>query len=176
MTSSPSNVAIRAADFDDLKPIVDIYNHYVEHTPFTFDIETFTPEMRQDWFAQFSPGTRYQIFVAHTRGNILGYATSQPLKQKRAYETSVETSIYLKPGAEGQGLGAKLYGTLLDALAEQDVHRAYGLVVVPNEASVALHLRLGFRACSVFEEIGRKFGSYHDVQWFERPIPAREDV
>jgi phosphinothricin acetyltransferase len=166
-----TNITLRHGEAQDLAAIVEIYNRYVLETPVTFDVDPFEVEDRRDWFAQFAPGTRHQIFVAEQGNDILGYATSQPLKPKQAYETSVETSIYLKQGAEGQGLGHKLYSALLTALEQADVHRAYGLVVVPNEASVALHIKHGFRPCSVFKEIGRKFGKFHDVQWFERPVP-----
>ena len=166
-----TDIIIRYGEAHDLASIVEIYNFYVTQTPVTFDVEPFEVEDRRDWFAQFAEATRHQIFVAEKAGNILGYATSQPLKPKQAYETSVETSIYLKQAAAGQGLGHKLYSKLLNALERADVHRAYGLLVVPNEASVALHLKHGFRPCSVFTEQGRKFGKYHDVQWFERPVP-----
>ena len=101
---------------------------------------------------------------------ILGYATSSPFRPKAAYATSVETSIYLAPDAGGRGIGTLLYKQLFDALATQDVHRAYAGITLPNEASVRIHERFGFRRIGVYEEVGRKFGRYYDVAWFEKRL------
>jgi phosphinothricin acetyltransferase len=84
--------------------------------------------------------------------------------------TSVETSIYLAPEATGRGMGTDLYAALFAALAEEDLHRAYAGVTLPNTASVALHRKFGFRSIGVYREVGRKFGKYWDVEWFEKPL------
>jgi phosphinothricin acetyltransferase len=102
---------------------------------------------------------------------VLGYATSSPFRPKPGYLTSVETSVYLRPDATGHGLGTLLYRAVFDALAGQDLHRAYAGVALPNDASVRLHERLGFREIGTFVEVGRKFGRYWDVLWFERSLP-----
>ena len=73
--------------------------------------------------------------------------------------------------AGGEGLGTALYGRLLDELSEEPtVHRAYGGVALPNEASIALHQRFGFKRMGTFSEVGFKFGRYWDVVWFERAL------
>jgi phosphinothricin acetyltransferase len=83
----------------------------------------------------------------------------------------VETTVYLDPGAVGQGIGIALYRELLRRLAVEPVHRAVAGVALPNPASLALHLRLGFTSVGVFTQIGYKHGRYIDVEWFERPLP-----
>ena len=75
-----------------------------------------------------------------------------------------------RPRRDGRGLGALLYGALLPALEDEDLHRAYGGVALPNPASVALHERFGFREAARYSEQGRKFGRYWDVVWLERPL------
>jgi len=82
----------------------------------------------------------------------------------------VETSVYLAPVESGRGLGRKLYQNLLDALAREDVHRAFGGIALPNEPSVGLHLALGFRHVGTYREVGRKFDRYWDVAWYERAL------
>lgn len=166
---------IRPAARTDLPGITDIYNHYVETSHATFDTETFTPAARRQWFDQFD-GLRHQCWVATDHGQsgsaitIVGYATSQQLKPKAAYGTSVEVSVYIAAGATGRGTGAALYRALIPNLEDQDIHRAYAIIALPNEASVALHQQFGFRQVACLSEVGRKFGRYWDVIWMEREI------
>ncbi|MGW6458555.1 N-acetyltransferase family protein [Streptomyces sp. NPDC055078] len=101
---------------------------------------------------------------------LLGYATSGPLRPKAAYSTSVEVSVYCAPEAAGRGIGTLLYTSLFDALAEEDVHRAYAGITQPNEASVRLHTRFGFRPIGTYGEVGRKFGRYWDITWYEKSL------
>lgn len=103
-------------------------------------------------------------------GRILGYATSSGFRPKPAYATSVEVSVYLAPGAGGRGVGTLLYEALFRALAGEDLHRAYAGVAQPNEASVRLHERFGFRHVGTYREVGRKFGRYWDVAWYEKDL------
>jgi phosphinothricin acetyltransferase len=165
---------IRFAESDDLNRLVEIYNHYVVETHITFDTEPFAVTERIQWFNQFSETGRYRLLVADVAGQIAGYASSTPFKPRAAYNTSVETTIYLDPDHMGQGLGGQLYTRLLDQLvAEESVHRAYGGVALPNDASVALHRKLGFRHAGSYHEVGFKFDKYWDVDWFERDVSGQ---
>ncbi|MCA6094864.1 N-acetyltransferase family protein [Streptomyces sp. SCA3-4] len=168
--SSTAGVRIRPAATADLDELTEIYNHYVVHTPITFDIEPVTAAARRAWLEARPAAGRHRLLVAEEAGKVLGYAASGPFRDKQAYETSVETSVYLAPHATGRGLGALLYGALFDALAGEDVHRAYAGVTQPNAASMRLHERFGFRPVGVFEGVGRKFGSYWDVAWLEKRL------
>ncbi len=161
-----SDIVIRRVHPDDLPALLAIYNHYVVHTPVTFDIEPRTLEQRQLWLDTFAPAGRHQCFVADDNGNAIGWACSGRFKEKAAYDTSVETSVYLAPGQQGKGLGRRLYRTLFDALAKEDVHRAFGGVTQPNEASVGLHLAMGFSHVGTYREVGRKLGKFWDVAWY----------
>ena len=105
-----------------------------------------------------------------TAGVAIGWASSGPFKDRAAYDTSVETSVYLAPGEQGQGAGRRLYQTLFDALAREDVHRAFGGIALPNEASVGLHLAMGFHHVGTYSEVGRKFGQFWDVAWYEKGL------
>ncbi len=165
---SANGYDVRPAKQNDLHEIVDIYNYYVENTHFTFDIEPFTVEARSAWWAQFD-NKRYQCWVI-TDGTLQGYACSTPFKSKRAYETSVEVSVYLDVGATGHGLGGKLYERLFNELSDQDVHRAYAGIALPNEPSVKFHERFGFSVVATYNEVGRKFERYWDVAWYEKRL------
>jgi phosphinothricin acetyltransferase len=162
---------IREARTEDLPRLLDIYNHYVEHTHITFDTEPISFEARRIWFGAFANEGPYRLLVAEANGQVLGYASSCEFRIKPAYARSVETSIYLEPDDCGSGCGSALYASLLEALDEESaVHRAYGGVALPNEASIALHQRFGFKRVATFSEVGFKFGRYWDVAWFERAL------
>jgi phosphinothricin acetyltransferase len=162
---------VRAAQPADLPALTDIYNHYVLTGAVTFDTTQFTVEQRQEWFSHYAATGPHRLLVAVDGDDVLGYLTSSPFRAKPAYATSVETSVYLRPDATGRGLGTLLYQAVFAALAEEDVHRAYAGVALPNDASLALHERLGFREVGTYVEVGRKFGRYWDVRWFERQLP-----
>jgi len=166
-----TDTTIRRAAPADLPALLDIYNHYVLNTPITFDIEPRTWDQRREWFSQFSGAGRYQCFVPVKNGKAVGWVCSARFKEKEAYATTIETSIYLAPGETGQGLGRRLYGTLFDAIAGEDIHRVFAGTTLPNEASVNLHKAMGFRLVGVQPEVGRKFGKFWDVALFFRDDP-----
>lgn len=159
---------IRPGDRSDLPAINTIYNRYVVETPVTFDVTPLSLAEHEAWFEQFGPRGPHRLFVATVGPDIAGFACSKQFRHKEAYGTSVETTIYLAPIFSGRGLGKRLYGQLVTALIDEDVHRAYAGITLPNDASIALHERLGFRAVGTYEEVGRKLGSYWSVRWFEK--------
>jgi phosphinothricin acetyltransferase len=163
------DILIRSAVRADLPRLTEIYNHYVVHTPVTFDLEPYTIEQRDAWFGQFAASGRYRLFVAEENGSLLGYAGSTRFRPKAAYETTIETTIYCAPQAMGKGIGSRLYAALFDALKGEDLWRYVAGYTLPNPASKALHDRFGFKLVGVFTENGRKFGRYWDVAWNERP-------
>lgn len=163
-------VSVRPARVDDLDAIVEIYNHYVLHSPTTFDVDPVTVEERRRWFEHYSPEGPYRLLVAQKDGLPVGYATSSLHRPKPAYRTSVETSIYLSPTVVGEGLGSLLYGELFRCLEGEALHRAYAGITLPNPASLALHHRFGFRSVGIFQEVGFKHGRYWSVQWMEKDL------
>jgi len=108
--------------------------------------------------------------VAEAGGEIQGYAYGSSHRARAAYRWSVETSAYVREGHRGRGLGTCLYGELLPRLAALGYCNAYAGIALPNEGSQALHRRAGFEPVGVFRRVGRKFGSWHDVAWWQRPL------
>lgn len=161
-------IVIRSALGADLPRLTEIYNHYVIHTPVTFDIEPYSIERRQAWFQQFAEAGRYRLLVAEDGGIVVGYAGTTRFRPKAAYETTVETTIYCAPEAIGKGIGRRLYQALFRALQDEDIHRFVAGFALPNPGSAALHEHFGFKLVGVFTQNGRKFGKYWDVAWMER--------
>ena len=164
-------ISVRPAALDDLPALTAIYNHYIVNTTITFDVQPFDPEQRRAWFEDHAATGRHRLLVAvDADGSVLGYTTTSRWRPKAAYDTTVESSVYCRPDAVGRGIGRRLYAALFEALAAEDIHRIVAGIGQPNPASVALHEGFGFRRVGVFESVGRKFGQYWDVAWFERPL------
>ncbi|MFE9647137.1 GNAT family N-acetyltransferase [Streptomyces sp. NPDC006365] len=172
MPSERTEVLVRPGVESDLAALTDLYNHYVRETPITFDTAVFTPEERRPWLLSHPEDGPHRLKVAVEVDSqlILGYATSSLYRMKPAYGTSVEVTIYLAPDAGGRGIGTLLYKSLFEDLASEDLHRAYAGITQPNEASVRLHERFGFRYVGTYREVGRKFGRYWDVAWYEKEL------
>ncbi|MFC5953428.1 GNAT family N-acetyltransferase [Streptomyces pratens] len=176
MASEHAKTQVRPGSEGDLTALTDLYNQYVRETAITFDTTVLTPEERRPWLLSHPVDGPYRLMVATAAtatGNserILGYATSSPFRAKPAYATSVETTVYVAPDAGGRGIGTLLYTALFEALAGEDLHRAYAGIAQPNEASTRLHQRLGFRHTGTYREVGRKFGRYWDVAWYEKEL------
>ena len=166
-----TDTTIRRAEPADLPALLDIYNHYVLNTAITFDIEPRTLAQRREWLDGFSGTGKYQCFVPVRDGKPVGWVCSSRFKEKEAYATTIETSIYLAPGETGKGMGRRLYETLFDAISGEDIHRVFAGATLPNDASIGLHKAMGFRQIGVQPEVGRKFGKFWDVALFFRDNP-----
>ena len=161
---------VRPAVAADWPKLNDIYNHYVTSTPITFDVHPFTLADRRPWFQQFATTGPYRLLAVENDGEVVGYSASLPFRSKPAYLSSIEATLYLEPASMGRGLGTALYTALFDALRDEDLHRAYAGITLPNAASLALHRRFGFAEVGVYREVDRKLGRYWDVQWFEKRL------
>ncbi|MGW2647092.1 N-acetyltransferase family protein [Streptomyces sp. NPDC001393] len=172
MPTQRTEVQVRPGIESDLDALTAIYNHYVRETAITFDTAIFTSEERRPWLLSHPEDGPHRLMVATDAESqeILGYATSGPYRPKPAYVTSVEVSVYVAPDAGRRGIGTLLYEALFKALADEDVHRAYAGIAQPNEASERLHARFGFRYVGTYREVGRKFGRYWDVAWYEKQL------
>lgn len=174
MVPNGTEVQVRPGTEGDLDTLTALYNHYVTETAITFDLAPFTPSERRPWLLSHPEDGPHRLLVATDPDSrrVLGYATSGPHRPKAAYAPSVETSVYVAPDVTGRGVGTLLYDALFAALAHEDVHRAFAGITRPNEASVKLHERFNFRHLGTFGEVGRKFGRYWDVAWYQKDLHA----
>ena len=161
---------IRSAVRADLPRLTAIYNHYVLTSPATFDLEPLTVEQRAAWFLKHGDTGRHRLLVADEDGLVVGYASTSHFRDRAAYNTTVEASIYCAPEAVGRGIGSTLYRRLFAAIAGEDINRIVAGITLPNNASVALHRSFGFAQVGIFSQNGRKFDRYWDVAWFECPL------
>ncbi len=115
---------------------------------------------------------RLPWLVAQSRDGVIGFAYASAWKGRCAYRYSVESTVYLEPGAAGRGLGTALYSALLERLRELGCHAVIGGIALPNEPSVALHEKLGMRKVAHFAQVGFKFGRWVDVGYWQRVFPS----
>jgi phosphinothricin acetyltransferase len=163
--NSKEGLIIRAANPADLAAINTLYNHYALNSPCTFDLEPWTLEQRTSWFNKLSPP--WLLFVAEQNEVLQGFAYSAAIRKKAGYATSVETTIYVDDKVCSKGVGEVLLKHLLGALSSFPLHRAYAGIALPNDPSIGLHEKLGYRHIGTFEEVGIKFGEYFSVAWYQ---------
>jgi len=164
----PAETLLREATTGDAAEICGVYNPYVLETTISFEEEPVSTETMQGRIADVT--ARFPWLVAILDDRIAGYAYATPWRPRSAYRHSVETTVYLSPHACGRGIGSALYRELFEKLRAAGVHQAIGGIALPNQASVALHERLGFQKVAHFEAVGRKFDQWIDVAYWQRPL------
>ena len=156
---------IRSVYIEDSEAVCSIYNHYVRNTIITFEETPVSKEEMTDRIAEASVSLPWVVWEDNEE--IKGYAYANKWKTRSAYRFSVESSIYLQPDFIGKGAGRILYEALISELRNLSLHAVIGGIALPNESSVALHERLGFRKVAHFMEVGWKYGRWIDVGYWE---------
>lgn len=160
-------LTVRAAAAEDAAAVAGIYNHFVMRTIVTFEEEPVGPAeiaRRMDDVRNAS----LPWLIAERSGTVVGYAYATPWRGRRGYRFSTEVTVYVATDQAGQGVGSQLYANLLPALQERGIHAAMGGIALPNDASVALHEKFGFKKVAHFEQVGMKFDSWIDVGYWQR--------
>ena len=156
---------------EHLKAIAEIYNREVRDSPVTFDLE---PPDGEQWRAALrgcDPNAgRFLIVALDGSNDVLAYAKTGPFRDRAAYDSTCETSIYVDRSARGHGIGTALYSRLIELLEQSPLRLAVAGITEPNPASIALHEALGFERVGTFNEVGVKFGRAWDVTWYQRSL------
>jgi phosphinothricin acetyltransferase len=147
---------------------VTILNDTIANSDATFTSELVSVAGLREWFGRFSLTGPHRLLVARRGQRVLGYAASQPYRDHPGFRETVEVSIALDVSCRGQGVGTALYRALFGCLASEPVHVALAGIVLPNDASVALHRKFGFTEVGTFHEYGIKNGRYLSSVWMER--------
>lgn len=163
-------ISIRPGAQSDAAQLLAIYRPYVETTAVSF--ETAVPTVEEFAARIAKVLARWHWLVAERDGRCVGYAYGSMHRDRPAYRWSVEVSAYVHPDWHRQGIGKALYVQLFEELAQKGYCNAYAGVALPNEGSVALHRGVGFEPIGIFRSVGRKFGRWHDVAWFQRALRA----
>ena len=152
---------IRLARVDDAAAISRIYNHEVTTSTVTFDIEPRTVEEQQARLV--NRAGAHAVLVAEIDGAGVGFASLSPYRDRPAYNTSVEDSVYVDPGQQGAGVGSRLLEALIEVARDHGFHAVLARIVGGHAASIRLHEKAGFTLVGTEHEVGRKFGRWLDV-------------
>jgi L-amino acid N-acyltransferase YncA len=171
----------REATSGDAASIAAIYAPYCESTPITFENEA--PEETEIRTRIEKVLPHYPWLVCEFDGRVVGYAYASRHRERAAYRWGVDVGIYIDGGQHRRGIGRALYSSLFPLLVQQGYFKAYAGITVPNEASVGLHVAMGFREVGTYPAEGFKLGDWRNVMWLEmtlqplvphpaEPIPA----
>ena len=163
---------IRSATAADAAAIAAIYNWYIEHTVVTFEVEPL-PAAEMARRIESVQETHDWLVLEH-RAEVLGYSYAARYHARAAYRFAAESTIYLRNGLGGQGLGTRLYPELIRRSFARGMRHLIGGIALPNDASVRLHEKLGFVKVSHLREIGFKFERWIDVGHWQLENPAHE--
>ncbi len=159
---------IRLATLDDARALVDIYNPQVLESTRTLDLVARSVDEQRAWIHARSGGLAVLVAENPDSGEVIGFGSLSFYRDRPGYRTSVEDSVYVAEGHQGEGVGAALLGALVDAATTRGFHAMFARIVGPQEASIALHRRHGFELVGIEREVARKFGRWHDVALMQR--------
>ena len=156
-------MTIRKAERKDIEALLDIYNHEVLYGVSTLDINAKTIDQWIVWFENHNI-KNHPLIVCEDNGVILGYSTLSSYREKEAYASTVELSIYVHPEHRGKGVGNMLMNEII-SIAKEDktVHTVVSVITSGNAASERLHNKFGFTFSGAIKEVGIKFGKYLDI-------------
>lgn len=163
--------AVRAATRADAAACAALYRPYVLHSAVTFETD---PPGVGELARRIAAAHRWLVVVQD--GRVLGYAYGAGFRERPAYRSTVEVSVYLAQGHAGRGLGRLLYAALLQGLTDDGFRLAVAGMTLPNDASQALHASLGFVPVGIYRGVGHKLGAWHDVAWVQRRLGAGVDA
>lgn len=156
---------IRKVEHRDAPQIAEIYNHYVLNTHHSFEQEAVSVNEMMDRIDSITEACPFLVYEDGLA--VLGFAYAVHYKPRSAYKHSVEVSVYIKYGAEQNGIGTKLYEKLFDEIGKIDVHAIIAGISLPNDASIRLHEKFGFEKVAHFREVGFKMDRWIDVGYWE---------
>ena len=110
-------------------------------------------------------------FVAAEDGVVVGWAALSPTSSRDCYAGVAEDSVYVTETERGRGVGRALMERLLAVADWAEIWTVQTSVFPENEASVALHERVGFRVVGRRERIARLDGEWRDTLLLERRSP-----
>jgi len=156
---------IRNAEEKDHARICEIYNHYILTSIATAEELTITPEEMGERIKKVQKKFPWTIFEED--GNVIGYAYATDWRPRYGYRFTAETSVYLDPNTRSKGVGSRLYIDLFERLRRQSIRQIIGVIALPNDASVALHEKFGFKRVGYFEQVNYKFDHWIDVGYWQ---------
>lgn len=162
------NIRIYPAETTHIPAILEIYNDAVLNTTASYDYEPHTLDQRAKWFEQHQQ-LGLPIFVAlNDADQVVGWGSLSKFREKIGYQHSVEHSLYVAADQRRRGIGRLMLIALIEAARNLGKRVIIGGVDATNEASLQLHLSLGFEQVAHFKQVGYKFDRWLDIVFVQR--------
>lgn len=161
---------IRPAVAADAGALAAIYRPAVLESVATFEVDPPDAAEMARRVATITARFPWLVLDEGDAHGVTGYVYGSAHRARAAYQWSVEVSAYVHPAAQRRGIARALYTALFRILQLQGFRNMYAGITLPHPASVGLHESLGFVAVGVYHRVGYKFGHWHDVGWWERPL------
>jgi phosphinothricin acetyltransferase len=166
-----TGLIFRPATTADVPVLVDIYNFYVSTSTVTFDLDTWTAaemEHKMETVAKLE----MPFIVAELDGDVVGYGYLSTWRDKCAYETTMENTLYLRDDARGQGIGRPLLDELVRLGAVAGVREIIAVISASADAvpSIRLHEKAGFTRVGEMPNVGRKFDEWLGVVMLQKSL------
>ncbi len=154
----------------DLPGIQAIYAHHVLHGTGTFeDVPPALEEMQARLAANREMGLAW--LVARDESGLLGFGYYAPFRDRAAYRTTVEDSVYVREGVRGQGVGKAIVGALIERAQAAGFQQMLALIGdSENTASIGVHASLGFQQVGIMRKVGFKLERWLDVVLMQRAL------
>jgi len=152
---------VRRAHAGDAEAVGAIYNAEVTRSTVTFDLVPRTWAENMMWIEEHQGA--HPAVVAVEGGVVAGFGSLSPFRERPAYSTTVEDSVYVDQHFRGRGIGSLILAELVRLATHHGFHTVVARISGDNAASVTLHARQGFELVGVEREVGRKFGHWIDV-------------
>lgn len=160
---------LRPAVASDAEAIRAIYNVEVAGSTVTFDLVPRSLEEQVAWIGEHSGGHPAIVAVDEV-GDLVAFGSLSPYKERPAYFTTVEDSVYVRETHRSTGVGRQLLAELVKLAQQNGYHSMIARIVGGHDASIALHRRCGFEIVGTEREVGRKLGRWLDVVVMQRML------
>lgn len=170
------DVVVRPSRAEDIDAIQAIYAHHVLHGLASFEeVPPNAADLAARRDAILVGGLPY--LVAEVDGQVVGYAYAGLFRTRSAYRYTLEDSVYVAPGREGQGVGRALLTRLLAECEPLGCRRMIAVIGDSgNAGSIGLHAALGFQHAGVLPATGFKHGRWVDTVMMQRPMGAGDET
>lgn len=159
---------VRLATTADAEAIRTIYNDAVLTSTVTFDLRPRSLAEQEAWLEVRGGAHAVLVAVEPDGAQVVGFASLSPYRDRPAYATTVEDSVYIAADQRGRGIGRLLLGSLVDVATDHGFHTMIARIVGGHDASIALHRSCGFDLVGTEREVGRKFSRWLDVVVMQR--------
>jgi L-amino acid N-acyltransferase len=170
--STSLTYTLRGAELSDLSQIQEIYNEAIENTTAVYEYLPFSDQYMREWYDT-KIRESWPVLVFEKNDSILAFGTYGSFRNRAAYNTCVEHSLYVRSEARGQGLGKDMLQALINEAQKDGRHTMVGGIDADNHISIELHRQFGFQQVGRLPEVAYKFNRWLDLCFMQLILPPK---